>query len=174
MPKYSARTIKCKLYDKGNGASKFLHDTVTVTFPEIEFLTESFKGAGVNGEIDLPTYGQVGSLVIEVAHNGLSKDTIDLFKLKTQHLECRWASQVLNSSTGGTEIVGKKIIFKGIPKKLGIGSIEPNKAEEASSSFEVTYFKYVIGNTVVIEIDKLNDVLKVNGTDYSSSVRNVL
>ena len=122
----------------------------------------------------MPTYGQLGSLVIEIAHNGLSKETIDLFKLQTQHLECRWASQVLDSSTGGTEIIGKKVIFKGIPKKLGIGSIEPNKAEEASSSFEVTYFKYIIGNDVVIEVDKLNDVFKVNGTDYSEGIRNVL
>jgi len=173
MPKYQTRTVKGKLYDKGNGGV-LLNDHTSVTYPDFELLTETFKGAGVNGEIDLPTYGQFGAMAIEVAHNGLSKETIATFAMKTQHLEHRWASQVLNSETGASEIVGKKVIFKGAPKKLGIGSIEPNKAEEASTSFELLYFKYIIGNDAVIELDKLNDVFKVNGVDYSAAIRDVL
>lgn len=172
--KYNARTIKCKLYDKSNGQSNVLGDTVTVTLPDVEFLTETFKGAGINGEIDMPTYGQIGSLVMEVSHHGLGQDSVKLFRIKNQHLECRWASQVLNSETGEAEVVGKKAIVKGFPKKLGVGSIESNKAEEASSSFELTYFKYVMGNRVLFEIDKLNDVLIVDGVDYSAAIRNVL
>ena len=174
MAKYQARTIKSALYDKSSGASKLLADTTSITFPDLEMLTETLKGAGINGEIDLPTIGQFGSLVIEVSQNGLSKDLVKTFRMKNQHLEARWASQQLNSSTGASEVVGKKVIFKGIPKKLAIGSIEPNKAEEASISFEATYMKYVIGNDVMFEIDKLNDVFVVDGVDYSADVRAVL
>jgi phage tail tube protein FII len=94
--------------------------------------------------------------------------------METQELEHRWASQVLDSSTGSSEVVGKKVIFRGIPKKLGIGAIEPNKAEESSSAFEVVYMKYCIGNDAVLEIDKLNDVFKVDGVDYSAAIRAVL
>lgn len=169
--KYQARVIKGALYDKSKG-SKLLCDTVTVTYPDIELLTETIKGAGLNGEIDLPTYGQIGSLEIEVASNGLSKDIITLFGQQSQHLEHRWAEQVLNSETGASEVVGKKVIFKGLPKKLGLGSIEPNKGEEPTSTFEVLYLKYIIGNDVALEIDKLNDKLVVGGVDYSAAVRN--
>jgi P2 family phage contractile tail tube protein len=167
--KYQARSIKGKLYDKARN-NKLLHDVVTVTYPDLELLSETLRGAGLNGEIDLPTYGQFGSLVIEVAHNGLSLDTIRTFGQETQHLEHRWASQLLNSETGASEVIGKKVIFKGVPKKLGIGSIEPNKPEESSSAFEVLYMKYVIGNDVAFEIDKLNDVFKVGGVDYSANI----
>lgn len=173
MAKYNARTIKGQLYDRANGLKR-IHDLVSITYPDIELLSETLKGAGINGEIDLPTYGQLGALAVEVSLHGLSTDTIKLFGQKRQELEHRWASQVLNSETGASEIVGKKIIFKGLPKKIGIGSIEPNKAEEPTAEFEVIYLKYVIGNKVALEIDKLNDVFKVDGVDYSEAVRNVL
>ena len=171
---YQTKTVKSKLYNKKGGQTVWLADTVSVTFPDFELLSETFKGAGINGELDLPVWGQFGAMLVEVSHNGLSKDTIATFGMETQHLECRWGAQVLNERTGESEIVGKKIIFKGLPKKLGIGSIESNKAEESSSSFSLLYFKYIIGNEVVIEYDKLNDVFKVLGKDYSEALRNVL
>ncbi len=172
--RYNARTIKGALYDKTGGRSKLLCDTVTVTYPDLELLTESLKGVGINGEIDLPTYGQLGSLEVEISHNGLSVDTIKTFGQQKQELEHRWASQVLDSEKGSSEVVGKKIIMKCLPKKLGIGSIEPNKAEEPTSSFEVLYLKYIIGNQPALEIDKLNDVFKVGNEDYSAALRSVL
>lgn len=174
MAKYTARTIKGALYDRKHGGSKFLSDTVTVTYPDLELLTETLKGAGINGEIDLPTYGQLGSLEVEVSHNGLNEENIKTFGMEMQKLEHRWAVQVLNSETGEAEVVGKKVIFHGVPKKLGIGSIEPNKAEEPSSAFEVTYIKYMSGNKRLFEIDKLNDVFIVGDTDYSAVIRNLL
>lgn len=172
--KYQARTIKCALYDKGDGISKRLSDTTSITFPDLEHLTETMKGAGINGEIDLPTIGQFGSLVIEVAQNGLTRDVVNTFRMKTQHLEARWAGQTLDSTSGASEVIGKKMIFKGIPKKLGLGSIESNKPEENTISFEVIYLKYIVGNEVWLELDKLNDKFVVNGVDYSAAIRNVL
>ncbi len=172
--KYQARTIKGALYNKTDGKNALLSDTVSVTYPDLEMLSETLKGAGINGEIDLPTFGQFGSLVIEVSHNGLSREVIRTFGMQAQHLEHRWASQVLDSKTGESEVVGKKVIFRGIPKKLGIGSIESNKAEESSTAYEVLYIKYIVGNEAMFEIDKLNDVFKVGGIDYSASIRNVL
>lgn len=172
--KYQARTIKGALYDRKHGNSKFLADTVTVTYPDIELLTETLKGAGINGEIDLPTYGQFGPMEVEVAHNGLNEENIKLFGMETQNLEHRWATQVLNSETGTTEVVSKKVIWRGIPKKFGLGSIEPNKAEEPTSSFELTYIKYMIGNKRMFEIDKLNDVFIVGDTDYSATIKAAL
>ena len=172
--KYQARTIKCALYDKGDGISKRLSDTTSITLPDLELLTETFKGAGINGEIDLPTLGQFGSIAIEVAQNGLTKDIIRAFRMKTQHLEARWAAQTLDSTTGDSEVIGKKLIFKGRPKKLALGSLESNKAEENTISFEVLYLKYVVGNEVWIELDKLNDKFVIDGVDYSEAIRNVL
>ena len=168
------RTIKGKLYDRTSSVPRLLDDAASVTLPEIALLTETIKGIGVNGEIDMPTYGQVGAMEVEITNNNLSRDTVRTFRQQTQHLEHRWATQVLDPASGETKVVGKKAIMKLIPKSLNLGSIESNKAEEAPSKFECIYLKYVVGNDVLVEIDKLNDKFIIDGVDYSNAIRSVL
>ena len=168
------RTIKGKLYDRTSSVPRLLDDAASVTLPEIALLTETIKGLGVNGEIDMPTYGQVGAMEVEITNNNLSRDTVRTFRQQTQHLEHRWATQVLDPASGETKVVGKKAIMKLIPKSLNLGSIESNKAEEAPSKFECIYLKYVVGNDVLVEIDKLNDKFIIDGVDYSNAIRSVL
>lgn len=168
------RTIKGKLYDRTSSVARMLSDAATLTLPELALLTETIKGAGINGEIDLPTFGQLGALEVEISHNNLSRDTVRTFRQQTQHLEHRWASQSLDEASGATKVIGKKAIMKLLPKSLALGSIESNKAEESSSKFECIYLKYVEGNNVLLEIDKLNDKFVVDGVDYSAAIRNVL
>lgn len=168
------RTIKGKLYDRTYAVPRLLDDAASVKLPEIALLSETIKGIGVNGEIDMPTYGQVGALEVEITNNNLSRDTVRTFRQQTHHLEHRWATQVLDPATGETKVVGKKAIMKLIPKSLNLGAIESNKAEETPSKFECTYLKYVVGNDVLLEIDKLNDKFVVDGIDYSGAVRSVL
>lgn len=168
------RTIKGQLYDRTGSVPKKLSDAASVTLPELALLTETIKGIGINGEIDLPTYGQLGALEVEISNNNISRDTVRTFRQQTQHLEHRWAAQSLDEKSGETKVVGKKAIMKLIPKSLNLGAIESNKAEEAPSKFECIYLKYVEGNTVLLEIDKLNDKFVVDGVDYSAAVRNVI
>lgn len=168
------RTIKGKLYDRTEAVARLLDDAASVTLPSLDLLTETVKGIGINGEIDLPTLGQLGALEVEITNNNLSRDTVRTFRQKTQHLEHRWAQQVLDPATGEPKVIGKKAIMKLIPKSLNLGAIEANKAEEAPSKFECIYLKYVVGNDVLLEIDKLNDKFVVDGVDYSEAVRNVL
>ena len=168
------RTIKGKLYDRTSGVPRLLSDAASITLPEISLLTETIKGIGINGEIDLPTYGQLGAMEVEISNNNLSRETVRTFGQKTQHLEHRWASQDIATVSGETKVIGKKAIMKLIPKRLSLGSIESNKAEEASTKFECIYLKYVVGNDVLIEIDKMNDRFIVDGVDYSAATRNVL
>ncbi len=168
------RTIKGKLYDRTSSVPRLLSDAASVTLPEIALLTETIKGIGINGEIDMPTYSQIGSMEVEISNNNLSRDTVRTFRQQTQHLEHRWAAQTLDAASGETKVVGKKAIMKLLPKSLNLGAIESNKAEEAPSKFECIYLKYVEGNNVLLEIDKLNDIFIVDGTDYSRQIRNVL
>ena len=169
-----ARTIKGKLYNRTSGVPRLLDEAASLTLPELALLTETIKGIGINGEVDLPTYGQLGALEVEIAFSNLSRESVRTFRQQTQHLEHRWAAQSLDTATGETKVIGKKCIMKLLPKSLNLGSLEANKAEETPAKFECIYLKYVEGNNVLLEIDKLNDRFIVDGTDYSEAVRNVL
>ena len=46
--KYQSRSIRGALYDKKR-ANKLLNDVVTVTYPDLELLSETLRGAGING-----------------------------------------------------------------------------------------------------------------------------
>lgn len=168
------RTIKYAVYNRNGKVPKRIADTTEVTLPDIEYLTESLSGAGINGEIDLPTLGQIGAATLSISERSLGENSIEISEPHTQNLELRWATMTLNEATGAVETIDKKLIFKGLPKKLTLGKLAPNSAEESSIDFEMLYIKYIVKGVVKIEIDKINDVFKVNGVDYNANITNVL
>lgn len=168
------RTIKAAVYNRNGKVPKRISDATEITLPDLEYLTETVSGAGINGEFDLPTLGQLGAATLSIAARSLGDNSIEISAPHTQNLEFRWASQALNEQSGAVDVVDKKIIFKGLPKKLGLGKIAPNAAEEPSLEYEMLYLKYIVRGVVKIEIDKINDVFKVNGVDYNAAVKNVL
>lgn len=168
------KTVQYAIYDRTNGRPDFICDTSSYKRPSIEMLTDSVKGAGIMGEIDLPTPGQIGPLEMEIAFKNSNKKAIDLFSQKSHDLEIRWATDVLDSSNGSVKISAKKDIIKCIPKKLDLGNIETNASNEGSLAAEIIYFQHIIDGESVIEIDKLNNVFKINGVDYSSTIRQAL
>ena len=168
------RTIKYAIYNRKGKIPRRIADTTEVTLPDLEYLTETISGAGMNGELDAPTLGQLASAVLSIAARSLGEHAIEISAPETQHLELRWACMEMNEATGAVEPKDKKIIFKGVPKKLALGKLAPNSAEEPSIDLEMLYLKYIVGGVERIEIDKLNDVFKVNGVDYNEKVRNML
>ena len=168
------RTIKAAVYNRNGKNPKRISEATEVTLPDLEYMSETITGAGMNGEIDLPTLGQLAAATLSIASRSLGDNAIEISTPQTQHLEFRWATQALNETTGAVEVVDKKVIFKGVPKKLGLGKIAPNAAEEATLDYEMLALTYISKGVRKIEIDKINDVFKVNGVDYNAEIKNVL
>lgn len=174
MGKISTKTIMYSVYDKTSGKAKYIDDTTTYKRPEIETLTDGFTGAGIMGEIDLPTLGQLGAMEGELGFNKTNTKMIDLFTPKAHTLEVRWVTNVLNTATGNISVQSNKEIIKILPKKIDLGEIENNEANESSMTYEILSYQYIIEGKTVIKIDKLNNVFIINGVDYSEKIRNLL
>lgn len=172
--KIATKTIQYSVYDKTSGSSKYVGDTTTYTRPDIEMQTDSFAGAGIMGEIDLPTLGQLGAMEGELAFNKSNEAMITLFTPGTHTIEVRWVTNVINTATGAVEVQGNKEIIKLMPKSLSLGDIESNETNEASMTYEILSYQYLIGGKSMIKIDKLNNVFIVNGVDYSAKIRSLL
>lgn len=168
---YGNKTIQYAVYSRNNGKAEFIEDTTTVTRPNMEMLTDTIKGAGILGEIDMPALGQVGALAYEIALRRTNKKAAALFAQKTQELEIRWVTDTINSSTGATSVVACKDIIKAVPKSLDGGALENNTANETTLSLEVLYIKHIQNGETLIEIDKLNNVFIVDGVDYAQIIR---
>ena len=174
MSKISTKTIMYSVYDKTSGKAKYIDDTTSYKRPEIEMLTDGFSGAGIMGEIDLPTLGQLGGLEGELGFNKTNTKMIGLFTPTAHTLEIRWVTNVLDTATGNVLVRSNKEIIKILPKKIDLGEIESNETNESSMTYEILSYQYLIEGKTVLKIDKLNNVFIVNGKDYSKKIRDLL
>lgn len=174
MGKIATKTIQYAVYDRTSGSAKYVEDTASYTRPDIEMLTDEISGAGIMGEIDLPALGAIAAMEGELTLNKTNEKAIALFSPEVHTLEIRWATNVLNSSTGKSSIQANKEIIKMLPKTLGLGDIETNETNEGTLTFECLTYEYIIDGKSKIKIDKLNNVFKINGKDYSEALRKAL
>lgn len=164
------RLIAFRVFDED---SNFI-GTSDVELPEIESMTETLTGAGIAGEIDLPTLGQTASMETTLNFKTISTHQLHLMKPKGTTLDFRGSIQQLNTSTAELETVGVKLTMKLFPKKFGLGKLETSTAMDSDSVFEVLYIKMFIDNKEALEIDKSNYIYRINGHDYLADVRSQL
>ena len=174
MPVLGNKTINYNIYDRTNGRPEYVGDTTSYKRPSLELLTDSIKGAGIMGEIDLPSPAQLGSMEVEISARKTNSKLIELFGQKSHSLEIRWAADTLDTSAGTTKVEANKEIIKGVPKKLELGNVESGAANEASLTLEVLYYQHIVDGISLIEIDKLNNVFKIKGVDYAAGIRDAL
>lgn len=172
MDPITNKVIDYTVYVRTDGKATKIPDTTSVTLPSIEKLTDTIKGSGIIGEIDVPTYGQIGSMETEIA----TRTTNDKFGilLTANELEYRWVTDVLDPSTGKVSVVSHKAFLKVINKKGEEGKLEPGASQDGSVSYEVLAYKRIINGTEILNIDKLNGIFVVNGVDMFKDVSQYL
>lgn len=121
------------------------------------------------------TYQEAMSAIgYEIGLRRAGPRAIKLFEQKTQELEVRWVTDTVDSATGNSSVSSNKDIVKGRPKTLEGGTIENNAAQDGNLILEVLYLKHIQDGVTMYEIDKLNNVFIVNGTDYAQQIRDAI
>lgn len=156
-----------RVYRDGND----LLGVADVSLPDIEFLSETVKGAGIAGEVDSPTVGQLASMQLSLNWRTITKPLTILAQQKAHALDLRGSMQIFEAAMGEYRQVPVKIAVRGLPKKIGLGKFDKGSSTDSSSEFEVIYMKISINGETVIEIDKYNYVCVINGVDYLLQVR---
>lgn len=149
-------------------------DTSSVQLPSVEFMTDTIKGAGIIGEIDLPSPFQAGSMTLSISTR-VTNNPDDLGALMSANeIEIRWVTDSVDTATANSDIVGHKAFLKVATKKIDEGKIEPGAAQDGSYEYEVLSYKRITNGKTVLEIDKLNGIFKVNGKDYTQKINALL
>lgn len=169
--KFGNKTIQYALYDRTEGGRKFVQDTTDVTRPDLEFATDTLKGAGILGEIELAALAQLKSMSHVITLNRSNPRSVALLEPKTHELELCWVTDVLDSTRGKLRASQNKEIFKAIPKKMSGGKVENGSNEGVTLELEDIYYKFIQDGESICEIDKLNNVCIINGVDYAKEIR---
>lgn len=159
---------KYNVYSKGN---RLLGMGDEMPLPDFEASSESISGAGILGEIDDPTVGYFGNQEIEIPFRVLDGEAVDMLDMtKAVQLEVRGAQQTTNSE-GDIEFRPMRVVVRGRASKLATGKVKAGNPMDTSVTLTVLYILIELDGKPVLELDKLNEVFKINGVDVLAKVK---
>lgn len=160
--------IDYAIYENG---SEYL-GTARITLPDVSAKTFTANGAGIPGDVSIPVIGSSDAMTVNIQWIDISASAYTLLKPTVHTIDCRAVHEGLKS-TGFTQTV-TKYILQIIPTKLTTGQYAPATAQSMSGDYSCIARKDYIDDKCVLDYQPLNNVYKVNGTDYLASVRKLL
>ena len=148
-----------------NNGTALVGLTGEISLPDFEGMTETLSGPGILGEIEEVIIGQFGSMELD-------EDAFKLMSPATSlNLTLRASEQFTVKSTGGIDYKGMRVVVRGRQKKLTGGTVKQGGAMDAAVTVEITYIMIELDGKQRIELDKINNVYKVNGVDLLAKIR---
>lgn len=156
------------VYNKGN---RLLGVGEEMALPDFEPSSETVTGAGILGEIDDPTVGYFGNQEMEIPFRILDDEATDMLDMtKAVQLEIRGAAQTTNSE-GDIEYQGVRVVVRGRSNKFTPGKLKAGNPMDTSITLSILYILIELDGASVLELDKLNEVFKINGNDILAKVK---
>ena len=142
---------------------------VSVTLPAVNFLTAEVNAMGTM-DVILP--------LIEAMEASITKIGIDtgLGRMLTpvkHSYEFRWAQNVLKAD-GTTAPEGCKAFITGVPKGVPSTGLEIGSNIENEISIGCTRYQLFVGGKEILCIDRLSQILRINGKDYYKDIAKLL
>jgi len=137
-------------------------------------MTETMKGAGIAGEVDMLTIGQTSSMKTTINWRTVNSSLSELAAPKAHDLEFRGAQQAYEAGEGILKVIPVIVNVRVLPKKTSLGKFSKASTTDSSNEFEVVFLKLTVNGEVKVEIDKFNYKFVIDGTDYLSAVRTAL
>ncbi|TDL57844.1 phage tail protein [Paenibacillus dendritiformis] len=149
--------------------------TATVQLPNMQGITTQIKGAGIGGEFESITPGYFSSMTMSFKWRTSPEPAAVMLLEPVAHLiTFRGVIQRFDKAKVEYVDVAKKITVRGFMKNFDMGQADNLTTMDASTEIEVFYIKSEEDDKVMFEIDKLNNIYKVNGKDWSENRRRML
>lgn len=146
----------------------------TVDLPSFQKQTDTLSGSGIAGEIDTPIPGHFQSMSATIHWRSVTASALELLADGHHSLTLRAAQNQINASGGDNTVLAYRIHLRGLTKNGELGSAEVNGAMEHTTELELTYIKILIDDEEKLELDKLNMIYSVTGSDQLSDVKKAL
>lgn len=149
---------------------KLVAKDVAFTLPGIEFLTADVQAMG---NMSVPLIGLLENMELTITKIGIDQGLSKLNRLEKQNLEFRWVQNVVKAD-GSTAVEGCKAFVRTMPGNLPELGVEVGSATEAESTFNVTRQQVYANGKEILLVDRLSQILKVDGKDYMKKTNSLL
>lgn len=170
MGKIDETIINFAVYEDAN---EYLGMAVA-TLPSIEFLTQELSGAGIAGSVEEVIAGHLSAMTATLNFRTVCASAVRLLEPRIHRIDLRVAQQQTDSRTSATEITSLKHVMRVKPKKMSLGKAAAASAADVSGEYAVSYYALYMDGEKNTEIDPLNFICVINGTDYLAQVRRAL
>ena len=159
-----------------NGTSAYVNGKclgrdVTVILPEVALLIAEIQAMGTT---EIPLLGLLEAMEACIKKIGVDNGLTKACTPESKIYEFRWVHTVTDAS-GASKQVGCKAVLRAMPKVIMAGvDIEPGSTVEAEIPLATTRYVLYVNGAEQLCIDKLAQVLRIDGKDYLSGINSLL
>lgn len=143
---------------------------VGFTLPGIVFLTADVQAMG---NLSVPLVGLMENMELAITSIGIDKGFSRMNRLEKQNFEFRWVQNVVKAD-GSSDVEGCKAFVRVMPASTPEIGIEVGSAPENENTFTVTRMQIYANGVEIVCVDRLSQILRINGKDYMAKIRNLL
>lgn len=140
------------------------------TLPGIEFMTADVQAMG---NMTVPLIGLLENMELSITKIGLDKGLSRMNRLEKQNIEFRWVQNVVKAD-GSQSVEGCKAFVRTLPAAIPEIGVEVGSAPENENTYNVTRMQIFVGGTEFLLVDRLNQILRINGKDYYKQIKSLL
>jgi len=144
---------------------------VDVTMPNFSALTETITGAGIMGEIIVPSVGQFGAMSLVMNFRSMLDAPLTYAVSRPYHFDLRSAQDYEDNTTYERGVAKERYSITGPVTVKNYGTRTSNGVWGASIEVAVRRVEHYMDGNLQLEFDPLNGVYKVNGEDIYAQVR---
>lgn len=140
------------------------------TLPGIEFMTADVQAMG---NMSVPLVGLLENMELSITKIGLDRGLSRMNRLEKQNFEFRWVQNVVKSD-GSTSVEGCKAFVRTMPGAIPETGVEIGNAPEHENTYNVTRMQIYANGEELLCVDRLSQILRINGKDYMTTINNLL
>lgn len=140
------------------------------TLPGLAFLTADVQAMG---NMTVPLIGLLENMELAITKIGLDKGLSRMNRLEKQNFEFRWVQNVVKSD-GSVSVEGCKAFVRTMPGAFPETGVEVGSAPEQENTYNVTRMQIYANGEEIVCVDRLSQILRINGKDYMKQINNLL
>jgi P2 family phage contractile tail tube protein len=161
---------KLKNLNLFNDANSYVGVVKSVTLPPLGRKMESYRGGGMNGPVKADLGFSDDGIQFEWKTGGLDLIALRQFgAVNASGVALRFSGAFQRDDTGDVSAV--EVVMRGRHETIEMGDAQPGEDTEHNITTTCSYYKLIVDNEDIIEIDLLNFIEKVNGVDMLEKQR---
>jgi len=145
--------------------------TAEVELPALTAMTQEVSGAGIAGQVDSPVLGHFQAMGMTLTWRTVTDEIKRVLEQRYHHIELYAAIQTMDPGTGKYVTKQQKVITRAVPKAYTLGNLQIGQLQGTTMEFELNYCKMVFDNQDIFELDKYNQIYRVDGVDQLADVK---